>query len=180
MAALTQLRAGTEDRSTIDTLRVLVDWKCNLSCSYCCNDQERFRKDIRPAKLDDIDFATYKTVCISGGEPLLFPDRIYAVCQRVPRTALIVLYTNGIFLTREMAARLWGFRIGAINVGLHIESTFDPIIRKVTEAAPNMNVRFHAQDCHKYLADLYPNASFRFWKMDDCDRENEERVVLQW
>ena len=165
----------------IDTLRVLVDWKCNLKCSYCCNEQERFRKDIKPVRLDDIDFAKYKTVCISGGEPLLFPDRIYAVCQRVPREALIVLYTNGLLLTPSMAGRLWGFRIYTINVGLHIPSTFDAIIRKAVGSCHSQtDLRFHAQDCHSYLADLYPDQKFRFWKMDDCDRENEERVVLVW
>jgi molybdenum cofactor biosynthesis enzyme MoaA len=163
-----------------DTIRVLVDWKCNLRCAYCCNEQERFRKEIRAARLDDIDFSKYKTVCITGGEPLLFPDRIYAICQRVPREALIVLYTNGIMLDRKMALRLHGFRVGAINVGLHIESTFGTLIDRVTDAVVQMaDVRFHAQDCYGWLSAMYPSAKFRFWKMDDCERENEDRVILE-
>ena len=162
-----------------DTLRVLVDWKCNLSCSYCCNEQERFRKDILPVRLAEIDFTQYKVVCISGGEPLLFPDRIYAICQRLQHPQLAVLYTNGILLDRKMALRLHGFGVKAINVGLHIESTFGTLIDRVTDAVVQMaDVRFHAQDCYGWLSAMYPYAKFRFWKMDDCDRDNEDRVVL--
>jgi hypothetical protein len=162
----------------IDTLRVLVDWRCNLHCSYCCNEQPAIRSQIKPTRLDDIDFSAYRVVCITGGEPLLRPDLVYAVCQRIPRGVLRVLYSNGILLTPPMARQLWGFGINSINVGLHIESTFSVLIQRATASGWRGGIRFHAQDCHRWLADLYPDLEFRFWKMDDCDRPNEDRVVL--
>lgn len=164
----------------IDTLRILVGLKCNLACAYCCNKIPEVRAQFRQAALDDIDWSRYRTVCITGGEPLLVPHRIYAIAQRVPGDAQIVLYTNGLLLDEAMAARLWGYRIDAINAGLHIESTFDAIIRKVSHAARGWDdkLRFHAQDCYTWLADLYPNVNFRFWKMNDCQRDNEDRVVM--
>lgn len=164
----------------IDTLRILVGWECNLRCPYCCNKIPEVRAQFREARLDDIDWSRYRTVCISGGEPLLQPDRILAVAQRVPRDVLIVLYTNGLLLDEEMGTRLWSYRVGAINVGLHIEATFDVIIRRVSWAARwwGDRLRFQARDCYTWLADLYPEVKFKFWKMNDCDRDNEDRVVL--
>ena len=164
----------------VDTIRILVDWRCNLSCAYCCNEQPRIREQIKPVSLDEIDFSRYKMVCISGGEPLLFLERLHDVCVRVPPGKLIVLYTNGIHLGRLEAKRVRWEGVSAINVGLHIPETFDWLIQRVTWATEGlgMSVRFHAQDIHADLAGKYPDVQFRFWAMDDCDRSNEERVVL--
>lgn len=166
----------------IDTIRILVDWKCNLTCSYCCNEQERFRKDIHPVLLKDIDFSQYDNVCVSGGEPLLFMDRIEKVCK-LAKGKLIILYTNGIYLSEKIATRLEGFGINAINVGLHNPSTFENIIKKVSKntSGKNMNIRFHIWDKYEYLGlpSKYPSCNFRYWAMNDCDRGNEYRVVLE-
>jgi molybdenum cofactor biosynthesis enzyme MoaA len=165
-----------------DTIRILLGWRCNLSCAYCCNERPQFRDQIKPVRLNDIDFAQYKVVCITGGEPLLFMDRLHDVCVRVPSHRLVVLYTNGVRLDRQHAERLAWEGVNAINVGLHVPQTFDWLIQRVTRATKGlgMSVRFHVQDIHTDLADRYPDTQFRTWKLDDCDRDNEERVILQW
>ena len=165
----------------IDTLRVLVSWKCNLKCSYCCNEQEQFRKDIHPIDFDLIPWGQYANFCISGGEPLLNFPTVKKVCEQIPKESLIILYTNGTILGRQVAEQCVQLGIKAMNIGLHYANSFDTIIKRVTEATEGLpiSVRFHAQDV--YTADLtqrYPNTSFRFWKMNDCDRANEHRVVL--
>lgn len=165
-----------------DTARILVDWKCNLKCSYCCNEQERFRKDILPVKLEEIDFSKYKFVCISGGEPLLFMERIKAIADKArEHGAFIILYSNGIYWTPEKAQQLEEWGIDAANIGLHYPHTFDLIMKRVKLATGGLNisVRFHLWE--KYKDDMlskYPNAPFRFWTMNDCDRGNEDRFVL--
>ena len=63
----------------LDTLRILVSLKCNLHCSYCCNEQWSIAKKFEGCTLNEIDFAPYKNVCISGGEPLLFVNRVFEV-----------------------------------------------------------------------------------------------------
>lgn len=163
-----------------DTIRVLVSWECNMRCSYCCNKLPEVRSQIKPAHLEGIDFARYQTVCITGGEPLLYPTRVRDVCQRVPIGKLIVLYTNGIRLTGPTCQALASWGVSAINVGLHLPATFDWLIDRVRTATAGLglNVRFHVQDVHRDLAARFPTAEFRFWKMDDCGRENEDRVVL--
>lgn len=168
--------------SDIDTLRILVSWACNLKCTYCCNEQERFRKDIKPTTLDAIKWNDYKVFCVSGGEPLLNMAKVEAVVSRIPKGALIVLYTNGILLNALNATKLRDMGVKGINVGLHAPATFGNLIRRISQDTfgIGLHVRFHAQDIHKeWLEREFPFATFRFWKMDDCDRTNEERVVLE-
>lgn len=164
----------------INTLRVLVDWKCNLKCSYCCNEQERFRKNIIPTPFSSINWGKYEFICISGGEPLLFLDRVKMVCDK--SQGYNIIYSNGLLWTAEIAKNLQTWGIKAANIGLHYPKSFDRIINNVTDCTKdtNINVRFHVWDQYKNeMLNRYPNISFRFWTMNDCDRDNEERIVLQ-
>ena len=72
--------------------------------------------------------------------------------------------------------------VDAINVGLHIPQTFDRIIRGVRNACADlpMSVRFHAEDRYRdqVLEDVYPGLQFRYWHRDDCERDNEDHVVV--
>jgi molybdenum cofactor biosynthesis enzyme MoaA len=163
-----------------DTLRVLISWKCNLKCSYCCNDTlPEIRASIRPTTLEELDFALYNVVCISGGEPLLFLDRVKKICERSDGK-FIVLYTNGTLMTPEIAGDLATWGVNAINVGLHQPSKFHTLIRKVYNSFQGLQVslRFHLEDTHTDIALQHPGLSFRFWHRDDCERDNEDRVVL--
>jgi len=106
-----------------DTLRVLVSWRCNFRCAYCCNDTlPDVRAGIRPVNLETLDFSQYSVVCVSGGEPLLFMDRVKAVCNKA-RGKFIVLYTNGTKMTPGVAACLSEWGVNAVNVGLHYPKT---------------------------------------------------------
>lgn len=166
---------------TIDTLRILVNWKCNLKCSYCCNEQERFRKDIHPVEFETIQWNQYKNFCISGGEPLLHIPLVRKVCESIPSGALTILYTNGTLMTRQLAKECLNLGINAMNIGLHYANSFDNLIKRVTAATAGLpiSVRFHVQDIFKdNMTTKYPDISFRFWAMNDCDRDNEHRIVL--
>lgn len=168
----------------IDTLRILVDWKCNLKCSYCCNEREEIRAEISPAPLDSIDFSRYRFVCITGGEPLLFPDRIQAVCERAlsnRQLDLIILNTNGFYLDAAMARKLQGWGVNCLNIGLHYPATFPVIIERVKRAVEftTMRVRFQVEDIYEQqVREQYPGLHWKFWKRDACERANEDRVVL--
>jgi len=165
----------------VDTVRVLVSWQCNMKCPYCCNDTlPEVRAGIRPARLEDLDAARYKVVCISGGEPLMFMSKVRDAC-RWAAGRYIVLYTNGLLLTPETAVMLVSWGVRAINVGLHNPTTFGPLIARARAAFAGLpvSVRFHVENTHTYLAGAYPGLAFRFWQRDDCARANEDRVILQ-
>lgn len=166
-----------------DTLRVLVGWDCNLACSYCCNKLPEVRAGITPAKLEDLDFGKYKVVCISGGEPLLDIEAVQRVCEH-SRQCLVVLYTNGLLLDRATAHRISADGVDAVNVGLHNPHTLVEDVKRILRATENTNleVRFHVQECYARLAayfDFSPRVDFKFWKMNDCARDNEDRVILE-
>ena len=42
-----------------------------------------------------------------------------------------------------------------------------------------MSVRFQVEDTHSDLVLRHPGVAFKFWHRDDCDRDNEDRVVLE-
>lgn len=165
----------------IDTLRILVTLRCNLDCSYCCNNLPSVQSQLKEVTLDEIDFSKYRVVCITGGEPLLDLESVERVCQRVVPGTVVVLYTNGYFLTPAKAALLESWGVTTINVGLHQPSKFDNIIIRAAYAVEGtgLKLRLLAEDQYHILKLFYPSLEFRFWKMNDCDRENEDRVVLK-
>ena len=83
-------------------------------------------------------------------------------------------------MTRGTAQQLEQAGVDGINIGLHYPKQFDLIINNVLEATKNLNmtVRFHANDSFKYIEKKYSDVTFKFWAMDDCDRDNKDRVVL--
>lgn len=165
-----------------NTIRMLLWWDCNLRCTYCCNEIERFRSQFKEVTFDDIDFHKYSNVCVSGGEPLLYPDRLENVLKRLPSGKIIILYTNGIFLDKKNAQMLNKHEVRYANIGLHYPRSFDRIIQDCLKAVKgtNISLRFHGQNIYaEGLTACYPDVQFRFWEMDDCDRDNEERVVLK-
>jgi pyruvate formate-lyase activating enzyme-like uncharacterized protein len=117
---------------------LFINASCNANCFYCPAPQDR---NELPATNNLLfrhpdAYATYlkrlgfKGASISGGEPLLTPNRTLAFL-RAARQALgpkghLWMYTNGILLTREMAARLAAagldeirFDIGATGYKCH-------------------------------------------------------------
>ena len=113
----------------------------------------------------------------------MFFGRVLDVCARIPKGKLVILYSNGLLFTPDIARRLEAAGVRAVNVGLHYPRSFHNIIRRVNEATKDtkLNVRFHVWDRYRILAleRIFPEANFRYWVMDDCERDNEERVVLQ-
>ena len=175
-----------------DTLRVLVGWDCNLYCSYCCNLIPEIRKNIIPTRLQDVEWDKYQTFCISGGEPLMDMKMVRNICKHIPEGRLIVLYTNGTLLTRPIAKSLVNLKVRALNVGLHRDafngmryliSGFAELIESTLDSTQDLplNVRFCVQNIYEEawnLSKCFPYTKFRFWKMNDCTRDNEDRIIL--
>lgn len=165
----------------VDTIRLVVDWKCNLKCSYCCNERPDIQAQFTAKELSEIDFSRYNNVCISGGEPLMFKDRIFNICSMLDKQ-FVILYSNGLFMTEQTAKELDAAGVNAINVGLHYPKSFDKIIQNVLESTKDtkLSVRFHVWEKYRDL-DLENkfNAIVKYWVMDECDRINEDRVVLK-
>jgi len=72
-------------------LRLLLTTDCNRKCRGCCN--KDYDLDSLPTCRD---YSGYKTIMITGGEPLLYPDKIKAcvdVIRKQNEDSKIIIYT---------------------------------------------------------------------------------------
>ncbi len=80
----------------------IIDWritsKCNCGCDYCYASAElpEMSQDTIDRTIEEIVKSGCKTVCISGGEPLLSNNAIHIIRQLHSRGISIYLSTNGI------------------------------------------------------------------------------------
>lgn len=164
----------------IDTLRLIMTLDCNLNCPYCCNKQEQFSSQFRKARFTDLDFTLYKNVCITGGEPFMHKLDLVSLIRRIPRDKNLIIYTNGLLVDCYDSAYLRTIpNLIGVSVGLHgLDS-----ITKVRRLEKHLPVRFCIQDiyyeeCLKLYPDRVNPSNLKGWKMDDCNRDNEDRVIL--
>lgn len=157
------------------TLRLLLFWECNLTCSYCCNEIPEVREGILPIKKEEIDFTKYDNVCLSGGEPFLQPELVFEMLSIIPND--VYIYTNGIKINKDIEGKLSNFKnLKGLNIGLHYPKTFNKLIGKLNN---NPLVRFHAEDIYENkLKNEFPHSTFKFWKRNDCEMSNEDIRIL--
>ena len=157
------------------TLRLLLFWECNLTCSYCCNEIPEIREGILPIKKEEIDFTKYDNVCLSGGEPFLQPELVFEMLSIIPND--VYIYTNGIKINKDIEEKLSNFKnLKGLNIGLHYPKTFNKLIGKLNN---NPLVRFHVEDIYENkLKNEFPHSTFKFWKRNDCEMSNEDIRIL--
>jgi pyruvate formate-lyase activating enzyme-like uncharacterized protein len=102
---------------------------CNRDCAFCFNPLPRLddlsvhgraaRSNVEAGRI--LASLAPASVGISGGEPLLRPEKtlrlVREVRRRLPR-AWIDLYTNGDLLTRDLLGRLKASGVGSLRVNL--------------------------------------------------------------
>lgn len=174
-----------------DTVRLIMHLECNMRCSYCCNEQRQFTTQFQKKRFWVyagcggrsclFDFAPYRNVCITGGEPFLQKDELFMIMDVVPEDKNIYLYTNGLLINNEDIEYLQTFaNLKCVNVGLHTLRQLKAINKNLERLLP---VRFMARDtnCAELLR-MYPerlNAdNLKAWELNKCDMPNEDWVFL--
>lgn len=166
--------------------RIILTTKCNLNCSYCCNEYPEIQEQFKVVKdLDDIDFGRYTSVALTGGEPLMLElDELVNIVNRVrakigPENK-IYLYTNMTLWNSKHSDALEHI-IDGVSLGLHevdykllwnvalIASILIPIKIRVWEKLADKKLR---KFCNEHWLPLVE------WKMDECDVENEDRYII--
>ena len=72
--------------------RVITTWDCHRDCDLCCN--KNLPVEPRPCTLADL--ADYDQVLLTGGEPMLYPERLFEIIHGIRKWDLeqeIYLYT---------------------------------------------------------------------------------------
>ena len=80
---------------------------CNLQCQYCYRDLEKLNKipDFTEGMircLNNLDPSWCEAVIASGGEPLLYWDKVLELFSYVPKNVHKVIMTNGTLMTQEI------------------------------------------------------------------------------
>ena len=51
-----------------DTMKLVINWRCNMSCSYCCNKDADVRATFKPITKQELEKTNYKDYELTGGE----------------------------------------------------------------------------------------------------------------
>jgi len=164
--------------SVKDTLRVLVTRACNLTCPYCCNNiphvNDRFEQ-LPWGQVYDLAPVFHK-LCISGGEPLLELRRVFSLLAHTRHRQEVYMYTNGVYLNRQLMFDLLMHGVTGINIGIHPLHPLDLDERILAHP----QVRLHIiEEFAKQVPLAYYQAKgqVKLVKLNDCDTPNEHIVV---
>jgi hypothetical protein len=191
MVLFPQNFAGKLMKTEMDTVRLILFLDCNLSCSYCCNEQSQFSSQFQEKYLNEIDWDKYKNICISGGEPFLRKDALYKTINHLfGMRKDLYIYTNGLLIDLFDMEHLkelnpidfeCGPYLKCLNIGIHHPSQLKAIHPELEKKLP---VRWMCQDLYvDDLMKLYPDRVNKYnlkgWKLNDCNMSNEDWILLK-
>ena len=161
-------------------LRLVMFEECNRSCSGCCNND--WDLDRLP---EARSFHEYDVVMLTGGEPMLKPELVLYVADRIRKesNALVYMYTAMAQKPWEiMAALHW---LDGITLTLHEQSDVDlfgklncMLIRFTEERGIKKSLRlnvFKNVDISKYDTRIWKVKSHIEW-IKDCPLPEDEVI----
>lgn len=165
------------------SLRVIITEECNLACTYCCNKIPKVRARFMKRALPNL--VLYDNVCITGGEPMLYPKMLWYVASKAEESGCnTYLYTNGTLMNARRVEILKNMRLDGVNVSLHtnIQSLMHYELEKITCAFDDNDwldaLRFRIQDTKKHMVPEGYHRHVKWWHMDDCDTD-EDIILLE-
>ena len=121
-------------------LRLLFTQDCDRFCKGCCN------KDWDLDALPKVTHFNYSEILITGGEPLLYPYKLYALIAKIKKksNAKVIVYTAS---TKSVAAFMEVlFRADGITLTLHKQSDVSDNFKKICARLrhyPNKSLRLN-------------------------------------
>jgi MoaA/NifB/PqqE/SkfB family radical SAM enzyme len=113
-----------KNKECVALIQLQYNYACNFKCKHCAI--ENLKKDENTLTIADVkriadqaDSMGLASICISGGEPLIFPDLLEVVNAIDPKRFVISMDTNGYFLTEKKIK--WLVEIGVDRIHLSID-----------------------------------------------------------
>ncbi len=161
-------------------LRLIIDLKCNLHCSYCCNELAEVREKFVSKNLQDIDFDAYARISISGGEPFAHKEKLYRALAAIGPDKPVYIYTNGLLYTFDDALKFYGMdNVRCFNLGLH---SIGQVKRIPWHLFPSGRLRLHIEDIRlDAFTEHYPWLQLyiiKTWTRNQCAMPNEDWTVM--
>ena len=158
------------------TLRLLITEKCTRNCNYCCNKRDEVRERFQFVNsLDDIDFTSYSSVCITGGEPLLVPDRIREVRSKLPSDMPTYLYTS---LAVDELPDFNYEKFDGVNISWHDGVSYTHL-GKLEDSGAKLLLRAEEGNRRARVLSVCWKLHIKYWKRNEClnNIETEDWVV---
>lgn len=168
------------------TARFLVTLDCNRDCSYCCNKgskvvEEGIRLD--PSGVYDIaailTLGGYEAICISGGEPVLKPEKVKAIIQAAEIRKIPVFLYSATFtkLYEEIVPKLSG-----LTFTIHEHITAIDLVRferlqELLVDNPSSSYRLNIHKEVEQFVKLYPKVWSQvniFTPLEECPLPSNE------
>ena len=127
-----------EQHKSIALMQLQYDYVCNMKCSHCAI--EKFRENKKDIKLNPLDVKIIAdqahniglaSICISGGEPLAFPDLEKVIDSIGSYRFVLSIDTNGLLLDEEKIKWLVDKGVDRIHLSLDGLETNHNAFRKV-------------------------------------------------
>lgn len=125
-----------KNKECVALMQLQYNYLCNLKCKHCAI--ERFKQQKRRTLTvpdvkriaDQADAMGLASICLSGGEPLIFPDLKEVLLAIGPERFVISMDTNGWFLTEEKVKWLVDMGVDRVHLSLDgLESNHDEFRR---------------------------------------------------
>lgn len=112
-------------KESVALIQLQYNYKCNFKCKHCAIEKFKQQKgrtltvpDVKRIA-DQADAMGLASICISGGEPLFFPDLKEVVDAIGPQRFVISIDTNGWLLSEEKIK--WLVEIGVDRIHLSVD-----------------------------------------------------------
>jgi len=120
-----QIPQRVKDGKSIALMQLQYNYICNEKCSHCA--VEKFKLNMNGKKFNPLDVKNIAdqaheynlySLCLSGGEPLIFPDLEQIINAINPERFVFSIDTNGLALTKEKIEWLVDKGVDRIHLSL--------------------------------------------------------------
>ena len=148
-------RTAALRRRSPRSLQIGLLTPCNLSCSFCYRDRKapsRLERGFLVELLQQCDRWGVLEVAFGGGEPLMFEGFAELVEELHATTSLgINVTTNGMLLTRELAARLHG-KVGEWRLSIYPDNDWAGTLERLAGEPIGVNWIVTPSNVHEVAA----------------------------
>lgn len=135
---------------------LFITSKCNASCFYCPTSQlkdevpesQGLKFDSPEAYAEYVNYFGFKGASFSGGEPLLYFDRVKAYLTELRKSCspdlYIWMYTNGILASEDYFKELAGLGINEVRFDIGATGFKLDAIEKAKNIIPNITIEIPA------------------------------------
>lgn len=97
-----------------EILHYLISFKCNQKCTKCSHWKFEYKEELLDVETFLRNLSILKSlreICIVGGEPLLYRNKILKILKFVSKDVRIVIVTNGVLLTEKLISEIFQYNV---------------------------------------------------------------------